>query len=44
MTTQAETRTHMNWQYIRQLASDFAAAHSTAIAAFFVGVVLGLLI
>jgi hypothetical protein len=34
----------MNWQYIKQLAGDFAAAHSTAITAFFVGMVFGLLI
>jgi hypothetical protein len=34
----------MDWQYIKTVAVDFVTAHSTAIAAFFVGVVLGLLI
>ena len=34
----------MNWQYIKTVASDFIAAHSTAIAAFIVGVVLGAVI
>jgi hypothetical protein len=31
----------MDWRYIKQVAADFAAAHSTAIAAFLVGVVIG---
>jgi hypothetical protein len=34
----------MNWQYIKAVAVDFVTAHSTAIAAFFVGMVFGLLI
>ena len=34
----------MDWRYIKQVAADFTAAHSTAIAAFFVGVVIGLLL
>jgi hypothetical protein len=34
----------MDWTYIRQVAVDFVTAHSTAIAAFLVGVVIGAVI
>jgi hypothetical protein len=34
----------MDWRYIKQVATDFAATHSTAIAAFLVGVVIGAVI
>ena len=31
----------MDWRYIKQVAVEFITAHSTAIAAFLVGVVIG---
>ena len=34
----------MDWRYIKQVAVDFVTAHSTAIAAFLVGAVLGAVI
>jgi len=34
----------MDWRYIKQVAVDFVTAHSTAIAAFIVGVVIGAVI
>ena len=34
----------MDWRYIKQVAADFVTAHSTAIAAFLVGVVIGAVI
>jgi hypothetical protein len=34
----------MDWRYIKTVAVDFVAAHSTAIAAFLIGVVIGAVI